>query len=865
MRTHGLHNIEQELIRLTATHPHMALRHELTKELAAAAVRHGGASLAEWKAAALPQAETWTRRWLSPSRCRREAMLWQKFPRACAAGLIMFGAPDDTTRRKRATTADHAMRGVITKDAAKAIRKSCSAVRRKENAQRKHASRNGKGDTADEPAEDKTPKSDAAQPLRDAVRIHALAMQAVVSRLVKDRVNRMTAPEDDPNPTNGPAPPGGRHRKRSRAHGTRQCPGDFCAVAHKKEGREISTPKAAAGQCAVCTNHDKALELAEAMEKAIAEDTPPAQRLRNLLAAAHSAGNPSIADVCAILESAEATAAITLRTKGANRPFADKTKAAARFAANSAGLCIGGGTRAQSLWNSVAGLDLASPPGACSCATEPHHQPGSPWWCRKCDAPRKTAATRITGSCPACKDDPVPHKNASSAYNQWCADDSVKEARKAGDPPSWSTTSAATKATFAAKAKAENARRVSNQALQTCRACGHTACKRHGGTLCHACRLRAHIEAHGSRSRWCAAAEASGHAAGDASAMRMQRPTALKKRNVPMADPSAWPTGKRMKAGTVAITKAVPHAATGEPSPPTGPGPGAPPTPQPAATRAPFTPSPTKVTRPRGRAPKGKVWSSEQSCYVDDAPTPPTPGPPIVLPTSTTHSICNTLIWETTLCNGATTADAINIWRTRNAAIHPFCAACARPRPSLRCAADGCMGLTVVRRNPIIHYRDICSLSTAEHLGRRQTGADGNDEVVNAFSSAACRQYAPDTTYYVNTLVGNLNDSGRTHSHAEMGKRMMVRNIRRNRMPGWDKINTIITIIHYPAHWAVLELDITSAAAYYYDSWAGSDGSERATKWAAAIALALQSAKPADQLRCRMQQWANWGGPPTVV
>ena len=157
-------------------------------------------------------------------------------------------------------------------------------------------------------------------------------------------------------------------------------------MAHKKEGREISTPKAATGQCAVCTNHDKALELAEAMEKAIAEDTPPAQRLRNLLAAAHSAGNPSIADVCAILESAKATEALTLRTKGATRPFADKPKAAARFAANSAGLRIGGGTRAQSLWNSAVGLDLASPPGACSCATEPHHQPGSPWWCRKCDA-----------------------------------------------------------------------------------------------------------------------------------------------------------------------------------------------------------------------------------------------------------------------------------------------------------------------------------------------------------------------------------------------------------------------------------------------------------------------------------------------
>jgi len=173
------------------------------------------------------------------------------------------------------------------------------------------------------------------------------------------------------------------------------------------------------------------------------------------------------------------------------------------------------------------------------------------------------------------------------------------------------------------------------------------------------------------------------------------------------------------------------------------------------------------------------------------------------------------------------------------------------------------MGLTVIRQNPIIHYRDICSLSTAAHFGRQYQGADGNDEVVNAFASAACRQYAPNTAYCVNTLIGHLHDS--FHAPAQQGQRLLTRWISRKLMPGWDTINTIVTIIHYPAHWAVLELDVTSASAYYYDSLPGNDGSDRATKWAAAIALALQSATPAEQTRCCMRQWENWKGPPTVV
>ena len=117
------------------------------------------------------------------------------------------------------------------------------------------------------------------------------------------------------------------------------------------------------------------------------------------------------------------------------------------------------------------------------------------------------------------------------------------------------------------------------------------------------------------------------------------------------------------------------------------------------------------------------------------------------------------------------------------------------------------------------------------------------------------------------TLTGlkSLGSEATLYGKMQQGRRLLTRWVGRKLMPGWDTINTIMTIIHYPAHWAVLELDVTSASVYYYDSLPGNDGNGRATIWAAAIALALQSATPAEQTRCCMSQWENWQGPPMVV
>jgi hypothetical protein len=207
-----------------------------------AAVRQGATPTQDWTGAhKAHKAGTYT----------REGHCYDKYPRACEAGLIPFGTGSDDARNTAGAT-DFAFRGSLTNDT---VRTLGAALRRAKKGKPKR----GRPQSAakEKATED---EGDGINELRAAILDAAINNQIIASTVLTHNAKKLKNKHNTDDK---------HHKKQAiRTEGTR-CKGARCAIRMRSEGQMPNTTPNASGHCQSCEQREAAVKHATAFEQDI--------------------------------------------------------------------------------------------------------------------------------------------------------------------------------------------------------------------------------------------------------------------------------------------------------------------------------------------------------------------------------------------------------------------------------------------------------------------------------------------------------------------------------------------------------------------------------------------------------------------
>jgi hypothetical protein len=437
MREKGYQTIEGALIKLynkTA---------DGRERAAEAAVRQGATPTQDWKGAhKAHEAGTHT----------REGHCYDKYPRACEAGLIPFGTGSDDARNAAGAT-DFAFRGSLTNDTVRTL--GAALQRAKKGKPKKDRPQSAAKAKATEG------EGDGINELRAAVLDAAINNQIIASAVLTHNAKKLKIKHktDDK-----------RNKKQAvRTEGTR-CKGARCAIRMRSEGQMPNVTPNASGHCQSCEQREAAVKHATDFEQDIMANEGEQWRWQlGRLATANDMATPKAIEQALTRVKSAGTTKHMPRVKGNEEKVGLRGNYAARDVAESANVRIRHRILTGTCWTTEQQKKRRDNANQlCTCTHAASHK--QEWWCTACNKLRP-----ITGK------DGLPLE-ANSTEGGCC-----KGCEQEKSEGKW-----------------KKGRSKSEQALKMCKACGDKACARHSSNrlICGACQVRATMRKEGTNDRW---------------------------------------------------------------------------------------------------------------------------------------------------------------------------------------------------------------------------------------------------------------------------------------------------------------------------------------------------------------------------